>query len=211
VTRASRVYGPGLLVGDMSQPRGGDDRALLGGLGRASPRCRSRYRRTRPPAPEANWADFLGAREARLGDVLEDIGTSRPARPVSVRKSVRRTRRRRERCRSGARSTVRRSMRRPVVGLRSNAICEITGPPPSNTVAGILHRSSRAHTQPLRSLIVVLSPTAQPTRFRTLSEVPVSPKQTARRSAGFDRIVRASSRARRTSGVRATNDCNARA
>jgi hypothetical protein len=90
-------------------------------------------------------------------------------------------------------------------------ICEITGPPPSNTVAGILHRSSRAHTQPLRSLIVVLSPTAQPTRFRTLSEVPVSPKQTARRSAGFDRIVRASSRARRTSGVRATNDCNARA
>jgi hypothetical protein len=149
----------------MSQPRGGDDRALLGGLGRASPRCRSRYRRTRPPAPEANWADFLGAREARLGDVLEDIGTSRPARPVSVRKSVRRTRRRRERCRSGARSTVRRSMRRPVVGLRSNAICEITGPPPSNTVAGILHRSSRAHTQSLRSLIVVLSPTAQPTRF----------------------------------------------
>jgi hypothetical protein len=48
---------------------------LLGGLGRASPRCRSRYRRTRPPDPEANWADFLDARKARLGDVLEDIGT----------------------------------------------------------------------------------------------------------------------------------------
>jgi hypothetical protein len=52
-----------------------DNRALLGGLGRAFPRCRSRCRRTRPPDPEADWADFLDARKARLGDVLEDIGT----------------------------------------------------------------------------------------------------------------------------------------
>jgi hypothetical protein len=29
----------------------------------------------RPPDPEANWADFLDARKARFGDVLEDIGT----------------------------------------------------------------------------------------------------------------------------------------